>query len=128
MPLQLSQLFPFCPPPPSTPHSLRQSPHHLFMPMGHVYKFFGYSISYPVLYIPWLFCNYLCVLLNPLTSSPTPPSHLATVKMLSIDMSIFRIHDSVSVLLVCLVCFLDSIFICIYFHFIVHSLDLLFLK
>ena len=55
--LQLSQLLLFCPPPPSTPHSLRQSPHQaiptpLFMSMGHEYRFFGYSIPYTVPYIP----------------------------------------------------------------------------
>ena len=45
----------------------------LFMSMGHECKFFGCSISCTVLYIPWLFCNYLFVLLNPLTSSPILP-------------------------------------------------------
>ena len=44
--LQVSQFFPLCPPPPSTPHSLQRSP-PWFMPMGHAYKFFG-SVSYTV--------------------------------------------------------------------------------
>ena len=65
-------IFPPLPPPPSTPDSLRKSPPPLFMSIGHVYKLFGYSISYTVLTSPWLFCNYLFVLLNPLTSSPIP--------------------------------------------------------
>ena len=45
----------------------------LFISMSHRYKFFGCSISYIVLFTsPWLFCNYLFILLNPLTSSPIP--------------------------------------------------------
>ena len=32
--------------------STQQPSPQLFMSMGHVYKFFGYSISYTVLYIP----------------------------------------------------------------------------
>ena len=40
--------------PPSTQHPLLPLAisTHLFMSMGPVYKFFGYSISYTVLYIP----------------------------------------------------------------------------
>ena len=49
----------------------------LFMFMGHVYKFFGYSIPFTVFYMLRLFCNYLFAFLNPLTYSPislaTPP-------------------------------------------------------
>ena len=39
---------------PSTQYPLlpQAIPTPLFMSMGHVYKFFGYSISYAVLYIP----------------------------------------------------------------------------
>ena len=74
--LQLSQFLPLCPPLPSIPLSLRQSPHHCSCPWL-MHRFSGYSISYTVLCIPWLFCTYLFVLLNPLTSSPilchTPP-------------------------------------------------------
>ena len=70
--LQLSQFLPLCAPPPSISHSLRQFAHH-FMSMGHEYKFSGYSMSYTVLTFPWLFCNYLFALLNPLTPSPNPP-------------------------------------------------------
>ena len=44
------------------------------MSMGHLCKFFGYSISYTELYIPVALCNYLLVLLNPLTYSPRPVS------------------------------------------------------
>ena len=49
---------------PSTPYSLRPSLHHcVCMSIAHAYKFFGYSISYTVLCILRLFCNYLFVLL-----------------------------------------------------------------
>ena len=37
---------------PQRPHPLKQIPIPLFIFLGHVYKFFGYSISYTVLYIP----------------------------------------------------------------------------
>ena len=63
--LQLSQFFPLL------PHSvtpLPQSiPSPLFMSMGPAYKL---PIPFPILYFtsPWLFCDYLFVLLNPLTS------------------------------------------------------------
>ena len=45
-------IFPLCPPPPSTPPQPHAIPTPLFMSMGHAYKFFGYSISSTVLYIP----------------------------------------------------------------------------
>ena len=52
--LHLSQFCPICSPSPSAPNS--QLPHAipttLVMSMGHAYKFFGYFISYTVLYIP----------------------------------------------------------------------------
>ena len=83
--LQLSQ---FCPPPSSTYHCLRQSPHHCSCPWVMHISFL--ATPFPILYCisPWLFCNYLFVLLNALTFSPTPPhpSHLATIKMLSVSM------------------------------------------
>ena len=48
---------------PSTHHATHPQaiPPPLFMSTGHACKFFGYSVSYTVLYIPWLFCNYLFV-------------------------------------------------------------------
>ena len=52
---------------------------------------------------PWLFCNYRFVLLNHLTSSPTPPHPLPSGNY----KNTLHINDSLSVLLVCLVCFLD---------------------
>ena len=122
--LQLSQFFLLCPPLPSTPHSLRQSPHHCLCPwITHISSL---ATPFLILYFisPWLFCNYLFVLLNPLTSSP-----ILSFLLPSGNRQNTHIHDSVSVL-ICLVCFLDSIidryvFFC---HFIVHSFDFLFLK
>ena len=74
--IMLLQLFPFfslCPPPPSIPHTLRQFSHHCSCPwVMHIGSLFT---PFPVLYFtsPWLFCNYLFLLVNPLTSSPIPP-------------------------------------------------------
>ena len=91
--LQLSQFFPF-------PQAI---PIPLFLSMGHRYKFV--ATLFPILYCasPWLFCNYLFVHLNPLTSSPIPPHTLPSGN----HQNVLGIYDSVSVL-VCLVCFLDS--------------------
>ena len=71
--LQLSQFFPLCPPPPRTPRSLRQSPHHCSCPW--VMCISSLATPFAILYFtpPWLLCNYLSALLNPLTSSPIPP-------------------------------------------------------
>ena len=97
--LQLSCFFLFAPLPPSTPHSLRQSSHHCSCPWG--MRVSSLSSPFPVLYltIPWPVCNYLFVLLNLLTSSPIPPHLPLSVK----HQNALCIHDSVSVLLVCLV-------------------------
>ena len=63
------------------------------------------AAPFPILYLisPWLFCNYLFVLLNPLTSSPIPPHTPPSGN----HQNALCIHDPV--LLICLVCFLDSI-------------------
>ena len=89
--LQLFQFLPLCVPPPSVPYSLRQSPHHCSCPW--VMCIHSLSTSFPLLYFisPWLFCNYLFVLLNPLTSSlithsPPHTSHLATIKTFSVSL------------------------------------------
>ena len=47
----MSQFFSFGPSP-QHPALLQAIPTPLFMSMGHMYKFLGYSISYTVLYIP----------------------------------------------------------------------------
>ena len=90
--LQLSQFFPLyrLHPAPCTP--LGNPPHHCSCPW--VMHISALATPFPILYFasPWLFCNYLFVLLNPLTSSPIPqhpPSHLTTVKMLSVSMILF---------------------------------------
>ena len=65
----ISHLFP---PLPSTSYSLRQSPHHCSCPW--VMCINSLATPFPILYMTfsWLFCNYLFVLFNPLTSSPFP--------------------------------------------------------
>ena len=74
--LQLPWFSPLGPPPLSTSQSVRQSPHHCSCPW--VMCIGSLATPFPVLYFtsPWLFCNYLFVLLNPITSSfilPKPP-------------------------------------------------------
>ena len=117
----------FLPLPPSTEHPLlpQAIPTPLFMSMGHVYKFFGYSISYTVLYIPhgYSVTTYLYFLI-PSPLHPLPHTLLPSGN----HQNTLCIHDCVSVLRVCLICFLDLIvdryvFFC---HFIVHSFDILF--
>ena len=49
---QLSCFFLLFPPPPSTPHSLRQSPPLLFMSMGHMYSSLSTPFPYTALDIP----------------------------------------------------------------------------
>ena len=58
---------------PAPPYSLRPCPHHWSCPW--VMCINSLATPFPVLYLtsPWLFCNYLLVLLNPFTSSPIPP-------------------------------------------------------
>ena len=109
--------------PPSTQHSPfpQQSPHHV-----HGSCRGSLAIPFPILYFTsiWLFYNYLFVLLNHLISSPFP---IPTVPSGN-HQNALRIHDLVFVLLLCLVCFLESIVDrYIYCHFIVHSFHL-FLK
>ena len=97
--LKSPQFFPFCPPPRSIPHSLRQSPHHCSCPW--IICIGSSATLFPVLHFtpPWLLCNYLFVFLNPLTSSPIPPRPLPSGN----HQNALHIHDSISVLL-CLVC------------------------
>ena len=63
-------IFYVCPLPPGTLYSLRQSLHHCSCPW--VMCISSLATPFSALYFisPWLFCNYLFVLLNPLTSSP----------------------------------------------------------
>ena len=52
------------------PHSLRQFPHNCSCPQ--IMRVSSVATPFPILHFtsPWLFCNYLFVLLNPFTSSP----------------------------------------------------------
>ena len=104
--------FLLCAPPPSIP-TPSGGPHICSPPWN--MRISSMATPFPTLYFafPQLFCNYLFVL-NPLTSSPIPPLPFPSGN----HQNTLRIHDSVSVLLVCLVCFLDSVvdryeFICI---------------
>ena len=103
--LHLSQIFPLCPSPPSIPYSFRQFPHHCSCPW--VIRVSALATPFPILCFtsPWLFCNYLFVLLNPLILHPFPHMPLPSGE----HQNFLCIHDSVSVLLVSSVCFLDSI-------------------
>ena len=89
----------------TAPHCLRQSPHHC----SRLWVMHRSSLATPLptLYLtfPWLFCNYLFVLFSPLASSPIPPKPVPSGN----HQNTLHIHDSVSALLICLVCFLDSI-------------------
>ena len=103
--LQLSQSFSISPPPFSTSHTLRQSPHQCSWPWSmHISSL---ATPFPILYFtsPWLFCNYIIVLLNPLTTSPIPPHPLPAGN----HQNALHMHDSVSVLLARLLCSLDSV-------------------
>ena len=104
--LQLSWFSPRCPLPLSTPYSLRQFPHHCSWPWVMCISYL--ATPFPIRYFtsPWLFCNYLFVLLNPLTSSPIPPHPPFPSGN---HQNALWIFGSLSVLLVCLICFLDAI-------------------
>ena len=74
--IQLSWFFPLWLPPPKTPHSLRQSPYHCSCPWVMHISALATPFPKPYFTSPWLFYNYIFVLLNPLTSSliPSNPS------------------------------------------------------
>ena len=65
--------YPLLPPSTWHPHGLRQSPHHCSCPW--VMYVSASAAPFPMLCFtsPWLFCNYLFILLNPLTSLRIPP-------------------------------------------------------
>ena len=74
--------------------------------MGHAYKFFGYSVSYTVFNIP------------PVCLEPTSLYFLISAPFLSFSPFLLpadnpandlHIYDSVPVMLICLVGFLDSV-------------------
>ena len=83
--LELSQFFPFCPPPPSTTYSLSPSPNHCSCQW--VMRVSSLATSFPVLYFTshgYSVTTYLYLLIpSPLHPFPPHPSpHLATIKML----------------------------------------------
>ena len=96
----------FPPLPPSTwySHSLQQSPHPLVNVLGQACKFFGFSISYTVLNHVYFVPTNLCFLI-PALFPPFFPILLPTDN----PTNYLLIYDSVSVILVSLVCFSDSI-------------------
>ena len=83
-----------CPPPPSHIPPLQ------FMSMGHVYKFFGFSISYSVLNIPIYSVPTKLYFLILAPFSLVSPYPLPTDK----PPNDLHIYGSVSILLVCFVC------------------------
>ena len=91
-------IFSICPPPPSTPHSLRQSPHHCSCPW--VMPISSLASPFPMLYFTalWLFCLYFLI---PSSLHPFPYTSLPSGS----HQNTLCIHDSVSVFLVCLVVF-----------------------
>ena len=68
-------------------------PTPVFMSMGHMYKFFGYSISYTVLHIPM--ANSVTTFLIPSPLHPFPHTLLPSGH----HQNALSIHDSVSVLI-----------------------------
>ena len=98
-------IFPPLPPPPSTPHSLRQSPDHCSCPWVMRVS----SLATPFLYCTLHLHSY-CIttylyffIFSPLHPFPYMPPPSGN------HQNALCIHNSVSVFLVCLVCFLDSI-------------------
>ena len=63
-------IFPPWPLSTQQPHSLRQSPHHCSCLW--IIRISTLATPFPILYTPWLFCNYLFVFLNSFTFLPIP--------------------------------------------------------
>ena len=79
------------PPPPSTPHSLRQSPHHCSCSWVMRIRFL--ATPFPILYLHphgYSVTTYLYFLIpSRLHPFPCTPSHLATIKMFCVSMILF---------------------------------------
>ena len=88
---------------PSTQHPLlpQAIPTPLFLSLGHAISSSATPCHILYLTSPWLFSNYLFVFLNPLTSSSIPRQPFPSGN----QQNALCIHDSVSVLLVCFVCY-----------------------
>ena len=90
---------------PSTPHSRRQSPYHCSCPW--IMHMSSLATPFPILYRTshgYSVTTYLYFLI-PLALHPFPHSPLPSGN----HQNTLCIHDCVSLLLVCLVCFLDSV-------------------
>ena len=114
----------FTPAPATEPcHSLRTSPRHCSCPW--VMHISSLATPFPILYFisPCLFCNYPFVLVNPLTSLPIPP--YAPPIWQPSKSSPYPWFCLCSSCLLSLFYRFNCWWICIYFHFIVHSFDLL---
>ena len=98
--LQSPQFFSLSPPP-SSPVILLP----LFMSLGRDISSLASPFSILLLTSPHLFYTYQLVLLNPFTLYPVIPDPSPTGH----HPNVLHICGSVSVLLVCLVCFLDSV-------------------
>ena len=92
--------LPFCPPPPSTPHSFRQFLHLCSCPwVMHIHSL---TTQFPILYFtfPWLLCYYLFVFLNPFTSPPIPsrpsPTWHARWKLWTIKWQYIHIYQQLN--------------------------------
>ena len=96
-------IFPPLPALHQVPPLLQVIPHLCWCPW--VMHIRSLATPFPIMYFtsPWLFCNYLFVL-HPLTSSSSP----LHIPPSGNHQNTLCIHDSVSLLLVCLVCFLES--------------------
>ena len=102
--LQLSQLFPHYPPPPSNP---LPSSNPLLSSCPQVIHISSLASPFPILFLtsPCLFCTYQLCFLFP---APFPPFFPFTL-LDDNPPNGLHIYDSVPVLVVCLVCFLDSV-------------------
>ena len=100
--LQLSRCFPLCTSPHSPLHDLRLSPHHWSCPQ--VMCISSLAPPFPILYVTSHDCSVITYLyfLIPSPLHPFSPTLLPSGN----NQNVLRIHDSVSVILVCLVCFL----------------------
>ena len=97
--------FPLCLPPLNATYSLRQPPQHCSCPWA--MRVSSLVIPFPLRCFtnPWLFCNYLLYFLIPSPLYPFP----YTLLLSGNHHKALPIHDFLSVVLVYLVCFLDSI-------------------
>ena len=99
-------IFPTLPPSTRYPHSLWQSPPPTLSSCSWVMHVSSLATPLPMLFLTsfCLFSTYQFILLTPFTIPPIPADPHP-----GCHPSVLRIYESVSVLLVCSVCFLDSV-------------------